>query len=245
MKALFFTLILLASCTRHAELSKDSFGIRISGITMDISQLDEITWWIGAKKKETEVTQSITLLLDMPKVKEDDLNHLIKEREVDSWLVRVIQVKGSKSQDLGSLITPFFPRSHGRATHRSTAGLAAIKIYYAAAYASERLRNFKCPAFAHDKRIAAMSVEGDNSNFDIVVGTFKSYMEKAQEVQLTPSSFNGGNSLQGEFHFEIAPYNSKKQGLMGDFKRIPRYVEIKTEESVDVKSCKGVHPELN
>lgn len=244
MKALFFTLILFASCTQQAELSKDSFGIRISGVKMDISQLDEISWWIGAKKKEVEVTQSITFLLDMPKVKEDDLNHLLKGREIDSWLVRVIQIKGSKSQDLGSLLTPFFPRHHGRA-HRSTAGLAAIKIYYAAAYASERLRNFKCPAFAHDKRITGMSVEGDNRDFEINVGTFKSYMEKSQEVQLTPSSFNGGNSLQGEFHFEIAPYNSKKHGLMGDFKRIPRFVKIKTEQSIDVKSCKGVHPELD
>lgn len=245
MKVLFFALVLFTSCTRHAELSKDTFGIKISSIQMDISQLNEITWWIGAKRKEEKVTQSVTFLVDMPKLKDDDLEYLSKDRDVDSWIVRVIQVKGSKSQDLGSFLIPFFPKQHGRSTNRTAATMAAVKIYYAAAFPSERMRGFSCPAFSHDKRISSMSIAGENKDFDITVSASKSYREKAQEVQLSPSSFNGGNSLQGEFHLEIAPYNAKKQTLLGEFRRIPKYIEVKSEDSVIVKSCQGVHPELN
>lgn len=245
MKALFFALLLVVSCSKEAEVSRDSFGIRVSAVTMDISQLDEIPWWIGAKRKEDKVTQSITFLIDMPKLKKKDLDYLLKERDVDSWLVRVVQVRGSKSQDLGSLLIPFVPRQHGRSSNTSASAHAAVKIYYAAAYASERMRKFKCPAFAHDKRVTKMQVSGDNDPFDIALGASFSYREKAQQVQLTPSSFNGGLSLTGQFYLEIAPYNTKKQSLMGSFKRIPRYVEILAEESVDVESCKGVHEELN
>lgn len=212
---------------------------------MDISNLEETTWWIGAKRKEAEVTQSITFFLHLPKLKEDDLKYLVQQKEVDSWMVRVILVKGSKEQDLGSLTTPFFSRLHGARPHQSASGLVAIKIYYAAAYASERLRRFNCPAFAHDKRVNSMTVKGAKDPFDINVGSFKSYQDKPREASITPNSFNGGNSLQGEFHFEIAPYSAKKQGIIGDFKRIPRYVEVMSEESIDTKSCKGLHPELN
>lgn len=245
MKLLFIALVLSISCSRNAEVSKDSFGVRISNVKMDIAQLNEVTWWIGAKKKEEKVSQSITFMVDMPHLSKEDLKFLITKRNVDSWLVRVIQVKGSQSQDLGSLITPFVPKKHGRGSNMSPSSHAAIKIFYAAAYASERMRNFKCPAFSHDKRITSMSVKGDNDEVEIILTGAVSYKEKAQQVQLSPSSFNGGHTLQGQFHLAIAPYDSKRQMLLGEFKQIPRYVDIEREESVFVASCQGLHPETD
>ncbi|HXH76068.1 MAG TPA: hypothetical protein VNJ08_13945 [Bacteriovoracaceae bacterium] len=245
MKATFFALLLVISCDRKAQITKDSFAVKVSGIEMDLSQVNEVVWWIGAKKKEEKVTQSVTFLVSMPKLKEEDLEYLMKEKRIDSWLVRVIQVKGSKSQDLGSLITPFVPAQHGRSSSTAASAHAAVKIFYAAAYASERMRAFKCPAFSHDKRITSMSVKGEDKPIDLTIGAAISYREKAQQVQLSPSAFNGGHSLQGEFHLAIAAYDSKRQVLLGDFIRLPRYLEIEREESVYVASCQGVHPETD
>jgi hypothetical protein len=244
MKALIVSIILLASCAKEAKISTDSFGLRVSDVHMDITQLNEIDWWIGAKRKEDKVTQSISFSIDMPLLPQKELDRLSNERQVDSWLVRVIQVKGSSGQDLGSFMTPFKYQKRSRSSNSGPNSSAAVKIYYAAAYASERLRSFKCPAFSHDKRIGSMAVKGKDASFEIAFGQSFPYQEKVQLVQMTPSSFNGGHTLTGQFHFEIAPYDSIGKRLMGTFKRIPRFVEVENEKFVNVPSCQGAHQEL-
>jgi hypothetical protein len=89
-----------------------------------------------------------------------------------------------------------------------------------------------------------MKISGEQINFDLSVDLATSYSEKSHLVELSPSSFNGGNSLVGEYFLEIAPYDSEKKLIHSSFKRIPRYVEVLSEERVPVKSCSGVHEEF-
>lgn len=244
MKALFLTLVLAFSCTKYSTVSRDAVGVHINPVKMPISHLNEIEWFVG-KKKEEKISQSFTFMVDMPKIKEDDLAYLTEHKGVDAWIVRLIVYRGSEQQDLGSLYAEFRPRVVGRGAQSAGAATSvSMKVYYAAAYASERFRTFRCPAFGHTKKISDMSIRGSDEEFSLAIAGAVPYNEKSQRVELAPTAFNGGNSLKGEYYVEIAAYDSKNKTLHSTFKRIPMTVSIDSEEEIRIPSCDGVHSEL-
>jgi hypothetical protein len=242
MKAIILTLLLCFSCTRYASFSKDAVGLQIAPVAMEITHLNEVEWNIGARREET-VSQSITFIVDLPRLRNADLEYLSKERGINAWLVRLIVSRGSETQDLGSLYSPFQPKKFSRGINPGSPSSVNLKIYYAAAYASERFRMLRCPVFSHNKNISKMGIRGVNEDFSLALGQAVPYLEKSQLVELSPSSFNAGNSLIGNYFIEIAAFDSNKKIILSSFKRIPMYVSVASEESVNVKSCQGVHPE--
>ena len=245
MKVVFaMCLILLGSCTKYAPVSRDSVGTIIQDIEMEVYQLNEIEWFVG-KRKEEKITQSLTFIVSMPKVKEDDLDYLREKKNIDAWIVRLISRKSGEERDLGSLYTLFKPQRAGRGHSGGPAASVTIKLYYAAAYASERFRNFKCPAFSHNKKVDRMSIEGENTPFELMVTAGAPYGERSQLIDLTPSSFNAGHSLIGDYYLEIAAYNSQKRIVYSPFKRIPMSVAVRSEEAINIQSCAGERPEIS
>jgi hypothetical protein len=219
-------------------------GLHIQDVRMDITHLSEIKWIVG-KKREVEVTQSLVFVVDMPKLKKDDLEYLYEHKGIDAWIVRLIALRGSGQQDLGSLYAPFKSNKTVRGMEgKGAASSVTMKLYYAATYASERFRSFKCPAFNHDKKVKSVEAVGENESFEISIGQASSYQERSQLIDLNPSSFNGGHMLSGRYFIEIAPYDSKRRMIHSNFKRIPKYVVVSKEENVPMKSCIGEHPEL-
>lgn len=211
---------------------------------MDIPHTSEISWKVG-KNKEVELTQSLVFVVNMPKLKKDDLEYLIEHRGINSWIVRLIAQRQSGQQDLGSLYAPFKSKKTARGMEgKAAAGSVTFKLYYAASYASERFRAFKCPAFGHDKKIESIKARGEDIPFEISIGASMPYREKSQLIDLNPSSFNGGHSLFGRYYIEIAPYDSVRKLIHSSFKRIPQYIEISKELTIPMQSCIGEHPEL-
>jgi hypothetical protein len=218
--------------------------MRIEPVTMEVSRLNQIEWRVG-KNKEAKVGQSITFIVEMPKLRNSDMDFLIENKNVDSWIIRLVVRRGSKTQDLGSLYTLFRPRKASRTSQKGgPASTVTFKVFYAAAYASERFRAFDCPAFSHNKKIDSMEIVGTNQEFSLNVTHSFPYLEKSNPVELTPSAFNGGNSLEGKYYLEIAPYDSQRKMIHADFKRIPMSISVNSEESIRVQSCDGVHSEL-
>lgn len=244
MKAIvFLTLLLSFSCTKYATFTKDAVGIQIEPVTMEITHLNEIEWNVGQRREET-VTQSFTFIVDLPRVKSSDLDYLTEHKNIDAWILRLIVSRGSETQDLGSLYALFRPQKMSRGVQSGAPTSVTMKVFYAAAYASERFRAFKCPAFGHTKKIASMSIGGEDEEFPIIIGQAVPYLEKSQLVELTPSAFNAGNSIVGDYHIEIAAYDSKRKMILSSFKRIPMYIDVEEEKIIRVKSCDGVHPEI-
>lgn len=243
MKALILTALLCVSCTKYAEVSREAVGVEIKPVEMEISHLNEIEWNVG-KRKEEKVSQSFTFIVDLPKIKEDDVDYLIESKATDAWILRLIVQRGSEVQDLGSLYTLLRPQRLGRGSSGAAPTSVTFKVFYAAAYASERFRAFKCPAFGHDRKISDMSISGSSDEFSLPLGASVSYNEKSHLVELTPTGFNAGNSLVGDYYVEIAAYDSKRKVIHSPFKRIPSYVSVKSEDRINVPSCEGVHPEI-
>ncbi len=244
MKALFLSVLILSSCTKYSKITKDAMGLRVTDVIMKIHNLKEVEWAIGLNK-EAIVTQSIVFTVDMPKLDEDDLAHLTELKGVDSWIIRLIAQRGSEKQDLGSLYARFKPKKILRGQFGGAPSNVTLKIYYAAAYPSERFRTFPCPAFSHTRRITDMKVQGEPTPFDLVFEQKVPYPEKVHLIELSPSAFNGGNSLAGEYFVEIAPYDSDKKVIHAGFKRIPMSVQVVLENNQAVESCLGVHPEMS
>lgn len=242
MKLLFLSFLLL-SCTKYSPLTKDTVGITIKDMDMKIAQVQEVPWKVG-QYRDQKISQSFTAMVEMPKIKVEDLDYLTESRGIDAWILRIIVQRGSATQDLGSLYTLFRPRQASRVT-ASAATSISFKVYYAAAYASERFRNAKCPPFSHDKKFVNLKIEGDPELFSTSIAGAVPYQEKSQLIELTPSSFNGGHSLAGDYYVEIAPYDSHKRLIHSSFKRISQHISIKSEESVTIKECAGVHTEMN
>lgn len=243
MKALVLSLLLCFSCTKYAEVTKDAVGVEIKPVTMEITHLNEIEWRVGKHKEET-ISQSFAFIVDLPRLKDEDVDYLSKSKNIDAWILRLIVTRGSESQDLGSLYTLLRPQMVGRGSSGDSPKSVTFKVFYAAAFASERFRAFKCPAFGHDKRIKDMSTAGSNEEFSLTLGGAIPYTEKSHLVELTPTAFNGSNSLIGNYFVEIATYDSKNKTIHSAFKRIPMYVSVTSEESISVPSCGGEHPEV-
>lgn len=245
MKVIYaLSLILLCSCTKYATVTTQSVGTHIQNINMELFQLNEIEWFVG-QKKEKKITQSITFVVGMPKVKEEDLNYLYQQKGIDAWIVRLIEKKGGEERDIGSLYTLFKPRVSGRGAQAGPASSVTIKIYYAAAYASERFRSFSCPTFGHNKKISSMTIDGEDETFEIMTSAGFPYHEKSQLIELSPSSFNAGHSMIGDYFLEIAPYDAKRKMIYSSFKRLPMSVRVKGEDAISIPSCAGIHPELD
>jgi hypothetical protein len=242
MRALFLSLLLISSCTKYATFEKNAVGISIEPVSMEISHLNEIEWRVGPQKEA--LTQSVTFIVDLPKLKSDDLHYLTDQKSIDAWLLRIIARQNSKDQDIGSMYVLFKPVYAGRGASIGSTSSVSIRLMYAAAFMSERFRQFKCPAFAHNKKINSMKILGSNDDFSIQLSGAINYNDKAQMVGLRPTDFNIGHSIVGEYFVEIAAYDSRKKMILSSFKRIPMSVTVQSEEIIAVKGCEGVHPEL-
>jgi hypothetical protein len=244
MKAFFLTLLLTASCTKYAPVIKDQIGVRIENVELNIKELHDITWKVG-KFREYKVSQGLFAVIELPHLSDEDLDYLSKQKNVDSWILRVIVQRGSEAQDLGSLYAPFRSANFsGDAPSGGSPTQVALKIHYAASFASERFRKFNCPAFGHTKRLNKFQLAGEKKPISITFDQHIPYEEKSQKVELNPSGFNAGHSLVGNYFFEIAPYNKKEKTILSSFIRLPVYLEVMSEETQDLPSCSGLHPEF-
>lgn len=247
MKAFLFLIIaLLYSCRQSVEVKDGPGGIQINNIDVNLSHLNEVEWHVGVPRRTKTVTQSFTFLIDLPKISESDMDLIMKHRKTDSWILRLIFEQGGKVQDLGSMYTPFknaHTASRGQISSTSPSS-ASMKVYYAAAYASERFRAMSCPPFGHNRRIKKMSIMGEETPIQLELNNSSPYSEKSQLNDLAPSSFNAGLNLVGNYYVEIAAYNSQDKMINSHFVRIPEHIEVKSEEQLHIHGCEGVHQEL-
>lgn len=241
MKALIPTLLLLYSCSKEVVVTRDGVTTELKSAKMEISHLQELDWQVG-KRKEAKVSQAFSFIVDLPKLAKDDLDYLIQNKDIDSFIIRLIFQSASRTQDLGSVYVLFKPKLMTRSNHYMPGSLS-IKVSYAAAYASERFKKFECPAFEHSYKLKSFKINGENEEFDIEINQVTHYGEKNTGVSLSPSVFNGGNSLVGNYFIEIAPYNSSKKLIYSAFKRIPMSISVESEETVSIPTCIGIKSE--
>lgn len=236
-------LVGLSACTKKAVLNKEGAAARLSEVQWKVAKVDESVWKVGRTLRDV-VSKKLTLIIDLPKIDEDDEEFLRKTYTVDSWLVRVIQITPSSARiELGTLHVPFRGTTHGRAGGLPVKSVA-FALTYAAASMSERFRRFHCPAFSHDRRLNDYQIEGEQKPIEIVVMPGGSHSEKLHQNELVPTQLNIGHTMVGEYRIEVALLSTTEKKFYSAFRELPFYLKVVSEKTVSVEGCAGVHEEF-
>jgi hypothetical protein len=173
----------------------------------------------------------------------DDVDHLKKAFGIDAWLVRIIQanLQGSRIE-LITLFAPFKGMQKGRAGNRPVKAIS-FSLTYAAWAISERFRRFQCPAFSHDRRLDEWELMGENTLTEFPVAYAGGFNEKLTISELVPTALNIGNTMVGDYYFEVALFSSTKKQIYSSFVRLPQHLRVRTEKTVSIDGCAGVHSE--
>jgi hypothetical protein len=234
----------LAGCTKKAVLQRDGVGVRLSEVTWNVPTTSEGVWKVGRIYRDT-VSKSLNVVLALPPIEEDDINYLNESFGIDAWLVRIIQSNSQGSRiELITLYAPFRGVQKGRA---STQPMKAISfsLTYAAWAISERFRRFQCPAFSHDRRLNDWQLIGEKTHTEFPIAFAGNYSEKLTVSELVPTALNIGNTMVGDYYFEVALFSSSKKQIYSPFVRLPQHVHVSSEKTVSVDGCAGIHSEYD
>jgi hypothetical protein len=241
---LLIALVGLVACQPQAKLHRDGVSMRLTDARWGVAKLVEGTWRVGKLSRDI-VGRNLTVILDVPALSDEDEQELREKHGVDSWMVRVVQANATASRiELGTLFVPFRGSSN---TGRPGPSVRSVSfaLTYAAAAMSERFRRFQCPAFSHDRRLDDYGVEGEKTPIEFVLRPPVRFAEKVFKTELVPNSLNVGHTMVGKYTFEVALYGSTQKVLHSAFTPLPFHVAVKTENTVKVDGCAGVHPEYD
>lgn len=240
---LFFAAIICASCTDRVKLNKASVRDTLTHLNPHIESVHHNQWKVG-KSFEHKISKSLTLVIKFNPFETEDADYLYKRFGVDSWIVKLEQHSSSQTKTIGFIQVPFNSTNRGRVRGVRQINSVSVNLVYAAAYMSERFRNFKCPAFGHDKIIDEHQlIEIENAPESLNIGGATRLNDKPSMIELTPTDYNMGHSLKGKYLFSMALYNSKSGKTVSEFLALRNVLEVSKEKRIEIASCAGEHPE--
>jgi hypothetical protein len=246
MKATWLFLLILLGCRNESPLLEQNGRLFIKGAEVKIDNLNETNWQVGRPRRRSTVTQNFVFTITLPYLEESAKKTLYEKYGLDGWVLKITHRYGSQEVILGHVYAPMAGMKHRRLQdiEINQTKSVAIKISYAASYISERFRAFDCPAFGHNRKLNDINVQGTYSPMDIEVRYPSGFYIKPEIAELTPSNFNAGNSLTGDYTFELALYSLKNRAIATAFIPIKQSIKVGLEERVDVNGCAGIRPEL-
>lgn len=246
MKATWLLLLLILGCRNESALVEQSGRVFIKNAEVKIDNLNETNWQVGRPRRRTSLSQNFIFTVDLPYLEEESKQILYKKYEMDGWILKVSHKYGSQELVLGYVYAPMAGIKHRRQQdiEINQTKSVAIKISYAASFISERFRAFDCPAFMHDRKLNNIEVVGDPAPLDIEIKYPITHYLKAEVAELTPSNFNAGNSLTGDYSIEIALYSMKNKTIGTAFIPLKQIIKVGLEDRINVNGCEGIRPEL-
>ena len=164
MRILF--LLFLMSCSPQVEVKKNGNVYSLHNLSPEISEFQILDWKVGPGVKKVTVSKGFMIKVDLPQLSSSDKMLLYNEREVDSWLIRLVRYKRSGAfEPLGEIYAPLIRKKfRGGATNASSLRNVFFRIVYAAIAPAKRFESFVCPAFDHNLYIDEMNIEKSTNN---------------------------------------------------------------------------------
>lgn len=240
---LFGILSLTFSCSKKSEIKFTENAFYINPKETGISGVKIEKWRVGPLRKQ-ELSKGVTAYISFPQLKREDLERLISEFGIDSWLVKVKKRSFSVNTTLGYLYIPLIvPGTQGRnKNRRHQIKKGTFSVYYSAAAISKRFENFECPAFSHDRYVDKVSIDGRAVTLDqLFAGPLEeTYIgAKVTEYSYSGNILNGGQSIEGEYTVEIALYNHKDKKKKSNFIELVEAMNITSERRRAISGCEG------
>lgn len=236
-------LFLLSSCTDYAEVVIDDQGASIDWKSGGVSSIRVEPWHVGPQRKQL-LSMGARVKIELPPLKEEDIELLGKKYDVDSWLITLMVSKLGRKERLASYFVPLFKRS-GRsgATGVSNTGAGYLDLFYAAAALSSRLRSLECPGLGHRLLLEDVVVrELSSSRPLLVISRMQeySYQGKAEKLDFQRNIINLGASMAGEYQVSFAFYNSKRNRVLSNDALAPQVIVLGNEKNQSIRGCESL-----
>ncbi len=202
-----------------------------------------IPWRVGKYGKDI-LSRGIRFSFDLPQIDDQSLELLFKEKNIDSWLIKLERRQGIRTENLGyfsmMLVSPD-PRSPSHLRFNSPKK-GSLGVNYAASSISMRLNELPCPALDHRLLIDEFGLKASGSAHQqwVVSGADDFYVPaKVTMISYSPIEVNGGMELKGNYSIEIAFYNQKLKRRLSSFVELQKVAAIDKEIEVAVKGCEN------
>ena len=235
-------LLLASSCQDFSKFIKGERNITIIPNRVSISSSEVADWRIGPLRRQ-EVSKVLRIKLDFHQFETDHLQDLVKTIEIDSWIIRVKRKTLITSETLDTFYVPLLVPGRGKSDFRIKQVQAGfLNLFYSAAAISTRFEKFQCPAFDHDKIITDFEVinvigrekaiRASKVNANLMTGKLERYSYR-------PFPINAGKSMIGEYHFEIALYNTVEKLRKSNWFELHEAIKVSGEKAVAIKGCEN------
>jgi len=242
---LSITLILLltSSCSKKSEITFTDNAFYINPKNTGLSDVRVNKWYVGPSRKQ-EVSKGVTAFISFPLLERKDLDRLIMDFGIDSWLVKVKKRSFNVNTTLGYLYIPLIiPGTQGRnKNRRHQIKKGTFSVYYSAAAISKRFELFECPAFSHDRYVDKVEIEKRAITLDqLFAGPLEeTYIgAKVTEFSYSGNILNGGSSVVGEYTIEIALYNHKEKKKKSNYIELVEALNVTSERQRAISGCEG------
>lgn len=244
----FFVFIMFfQACSKKSELIIEKnkvVGIKTN--TGGVYGADISAWKVGDFHAKT-ISKGMVLKIHLPQLERADLEKLLTESKVDSWLVKIVKVSSTfDKKNIGYIYAPFENINPNTKTVRLESPEAIyVRLYYSPAAFSNRFENLKCPAANFRKLISDFSVDSGHLQRDFYISFSEQLEEKPSKTEIMPPVFDSGMEMVGDYQVEIALYSYKENYRWSEFVEAPGILKIKKEEIIDIPECNDVTPAPN
>lgn len=232
----------LVACDKVSKIESTESYVKVFPAAMDLHKETIVPWHVGPKKDQT-LSKGFRVSIKFPKLDTQALDEIISRFNVNSWLVVVKRRSLASSTIVGQVFIPI--SIPGRYTDSKYRRLQMengfVSIYYSAAAISKRFESFPCPALGHNRLVQEIEVE---KNYEIEplfasLSELRKASGKVTEFGYDSTILNGGQSLQGDYSFEIALYNSENKDIVSNFITVPHVLKVTKEVISDLQGCEN------
>lgn len=241
--SLLVILLLLTSCSDYAEIvfKEKNFYLNIDSVKISDFKIEK--WHVGPLRRQL-VSKGVVALIAFPEIDRDGLDKLVRDYEVNSWIIRIRKRAFSVNTTVGHIYIPLVvPGTQADSKYRRhQLKKAAISLYYPAAAISKRFEYFTCPAFNHDRLVKDIDVENPGGKIDTLFNSVvdKVYMQSpVVEFNYSGNILNAGESITGEYEIDLALYNYKTKERLTNFSTLRQVLVVKDEARVTINGCQG------
>lgn len=241
--AIFVTLLITLSCTKKSEIKFTENAFYINPINTGLTDVRVEKWRVGPNRDQ-EVSKGVTVFVSFPLLERDELERLVTEFGIDSWLIKVKKRSFSVNTTLGYVYIPLIvPGTQGKnKNRRHQIKKGTFSVYYSAAAISKRFENFECPAFNHNRYVEDWTINKRPITLDqIFAGPLEeTYIgAKVTEYSYSGNILNGGQSIEGDYTVEIALYNHKEKKKKSNYIELVEVLNISAERQRQISGCEG------
>lgn len=236
-------LLFLASCSDYEPVTYNGNNFFLGVNNFKIVDTTINVWRVGPLRN-IEISKGVTATIEFPEFDQENLDKLITDFNVNSWLIRIRKRAYSVNTTLGHIYIPLIIPGTGsdKKYRRNQMKRGAVSLFYAAAAVSKRFENSPCPAFNHDKLIKkayseSFSPESDQLHSGVMENSYVAAL--VTEFNYGGNVLNAGESLTGEYEIDVALYNHKTKERITNFVTMKNAIVVSDEARIGIRGCEG------